>query len=140
GAARQVRYERPGEAELAAPAEEAVGDDLRPVLEEEVGRLPERYRTPFILCCLQGKTNADAAQQLGCPEGTVASRLSWARRRLRGRLTRRGVTLAAGGLAAGLAADAGASVGPRLVSGTVRAAVGFLTRDGLAGAGTSATV
>src|SRR4051794_14651098 len=73
--------------------------DLRPVLDEEVNRLPDRYRATFVLCHVEGRTMAEAARLLGCPEGTVLSRLAWARGRLRSRLTRRGLAPAAGGLA-----------------------------------------
>jgi RNA polymerase sigma factor (sigma-70 family) len=93
-AARRRRHERstPGRP-MAKPVEEVMWRDLRPVLDEEVQRLPERYRTPFVLCYLEGLTNKQAADQLGCPEGTVVSRLAWARHRLRTRLSRRGVAL-----------------------------------------------
>ncbi|MBX9622328.1 MAG: sigma-70 family RNA polymerase sigma factor [Gemmataceae bacterium] len=67
-------------------------------LDEEVARLPERLRRPVLLCYLGGRTTEDAARALGCPRGTVLSRLATARQRLADRLTRRGVTLPAGAL------------------------------------------
>lgn len=67
------------------------GDDLAPSLHEEVGRLPEKYRAAVILCYWQGLTHEQAAARLRWPVGTVRSRLSWARQRLRIRLTRRGL-------------------------------------------------
>jgi RNA polymerase sigma factor (sigma-70 family) len=79
---------------------EWVWRDLWPILDEEVSRLPERYRQPFVLCQLEGKTTQEAAAELRCPPGTVSSRVTRARQRLRARLTRRGVALSAGMLAA----------------------------------------
>jgi RNA polymerase sigma factor (sigma-70 family) len=71
-------------------------DDWRPILDEEIHRLPAKYRLPVVLCHLQGRTLADAARSLGCPRGTVAVRLMRGRERLRARLIRRGVVLSAG--------------------------------------------
>jgi DNA-directed RNA polymerase specialized sigma24 family protein len=63
------------------------------LLDDELSRLPDRYRAPLVLCYLEGLTNGEAARQLGCPEGTVWTRLSRGRELLRHRLARRGVTL-----------------------------------------------
>jgi RNA polymerase sigma factor (sigma-70 family) len=107
-------------AEATCPAERA---DLRTLLDEELSQMPERFRTVAVLCYLEGKTVEEAARQLGCPRGTVASRLVRARARLRDGLTRRGVAVSAG-MAAVMLARARASAGPPepLIFATVRAA------------------
>ena len=96
-------------------ASEAGWDDVRPILDEEIQRLPEKYRLPIILCYLEGQTNDEAARQLNCPRGTIATRLARARERLRSRLLRRGLTLSAGMLAAMLADNAMSATVPPLL-------------------------
>lgn len=94
----------PGVEPDATPAGSCDGPtaDVRAALAEEVGRLPEQYRTAVLACYAAGVPTADAAARLGWPKGTLLTRLAWARKRLRDRLTRRGVTLS-GGLAGALA-------------------------------------
>ena len=107
--------------------------ELRPVLDEEVSRLPERFRRPFVLCYLEGKTNEQAAAQLNCPLGTVLSRLARARDRLRARLTRRGVTLSAPMLAAVLGYHATAApVAVALAEAAVQAGVHYAAGEPVA--------
>ncbi len=65
--------------------------ELLPEIQEELDRLPERYRAPILLCYLEGRTHEEAACQLKIPVGTVKIRLSRGRERLRGRLIRRGL-------------------------------------------------
>jgi RNA polymerase sigma factor (sigma-70 family) len=86
---------------------ELIWRDLRPVLDEEVDRLPKKYRLPFVLCYLQGLTYEQAARQLGCPMGTLGSWLAQARQRLSSRLARRGIALSSGLLAGALVSYAG---------------------------------
>jgi RNA polymerase sigma factor (sigma-70 family) len=108
----------------ADPAEEAARHELRQVIDEEVNRLPEKYRVPFVLCHFGGRSNAEVARELGCPVGTLESWLVRARQRLRGGLTRRGVALPAGLFAAGLEALlAPAEVSAALVGPAARAAL-----------------
>jgi RNA polymerase sigma factor (sigma-70 family) len=104
--------------EAAAPAAESVDPDLRAVLDEEVARLPEKYRLPVILCYLQDRTNDEAARLLGCPPGTVATRLARARDRLRSRVARRGLGPCA-------ALPASAPLGDALAPAVCRAAAAF---------------
>jgi RNA polymerase sigma factor (sigma-70 family) len=97
--------------------------DLRPVLDEEVQRLPPKYRNAVVLFYLSGHTTEEAARQLGCPRGTVLSRLAWARERLRKRLIQRGVAFSAGALTASLMHEsASASAPASVIDSTVRGA------------------
>jgi RNA polymerase sigma factor (sigma-70 family) len=109
--------------DMSEPAalEQEVWHDLQPVLDLELSRLPEKYRVLIVLCDLEGKTRKEAARQLGCPEGTMASRLARARTMLARRLTRRGVTLSGGLLGAMLPAQAApASVPATVMCSTIQ--------------------
>jgi len=76
---------------------EGLGDvvrrELQQILDEEVHRLPEKYRAPILLCYLQGQTNEEAAALLHCPTGTIKIRLLRGREMLRKRLVKRGLGL-----------------------------------------------
>ena len=82
-------------------------NDVQAVLDEEIQRLPETYRSAFVLCVLEGKTLAVTAAELRCKEGTVPSRLTRARQRLQLQLVRRGIKLAEALLAAVSVAETG---------------------------------
>ncbi len=117
----QLRRRREQETPIRSP-DEATWHDVRPILDEEIQRLPEKYRLPIILCYLEGQTNDEAARLLNCPRGTIATRLARARERLRCQLARRGVTLSAGSLAAMLTDNAtSAAVPPLLLAQTAKA-------------------
>jgi RNA polymerase sigma factor (sigma-70 family) len=110
-AARRRAHERRAAERTAGPAApEPEWPDLRAVLDEELARLTQRYRAPLVLCYLEGKTTEEAARELGCPRGTVLSRLARGREQLRRRLVRRGLAPSAGLPAALLAGTAGAAV------------------------------
>jgi RNA polymerase sigma factor (sigma-70 family) len=113
--------------DMPQPAVEAEDSwrELLPLLDHELNRLPDKYRTPVVLCDLQGRTRKEVARRLGVPEGTLSSRLATARRLLAARLTRRGLALSGGALAVALSQEASASVPAVLTAHTARAAALF---------------
>jgi RNA polymerase sigma factor (sigma-70 family) len=112
---RRVRERALAEHQLPVSPDDHERRDLRRVLDEELGRIPEKYRAAVILCDVDGLTYEEAAARLDCPEGTVKSRLSRARARLRSRLARRG-------LAPGAMVPHVAAIHPSVVNATARAA------------------
>jgi RNA polymerase sigma factor (sigma-70 family) len=103
--------------------EEDVWREMRPLLDRELNRLPEKYRAPVVLCDIEGQTRKQAARRLGCPEGTLSARLSRARVLLAKQLARHGLTLSGGAVAVALSHNAASAGLPTpLVSSTVQAA------------------
>jgi RNA polymerase sigma factor (sigma-70 family) len=98
--------------------------ELKPLLDKELSRLPEKFRVPVVLCDLEGLPRRQVARQLGLPEGTLSSRLHTARRTLAQRLSRYGFALSGGALAAALTRRATAAVPSPLLVSTVKVASG----------------
>ena len=124
-AARRDRHERRADVMKPEGADLRDGwDDLQPILDEELSRLPAKYRDSIVLRYLQGKSNEDAAREAGCPAGTMSWRLAHGLDLLRQRLQRRGVAVPAAGLALALTEHA-VALSPALSAATVQAAVHF---------------
>jgi RNA polymerase sigma factor (sigma-70 family) len=105
---------------------EATWREVQIILDEEIDHLADRFRLPFILCCLEGRSRAEAARQLCCNMGTLSSRLARARLVLQRRLAARGVSLSAVlAAAAVLPESAGAAMGAALVKSTISLAVAY---------------
>jgi RNA polymerase sigma factor (sigma-70 family) len=93
-----------------AETERDWGRDLYPILDQQLSRLPDKYRVAIVLCDLEGKTRKEAARHLGCPEGTLAARLARGRGMLAKRLAANGLAVS-GGMLAGLLSEQAASAG-----------------------------
>ncbi len=105
----------------------AVWHDVQPLLDEELLRLPDKLRLPFVLCDLEGRSQRDVARQCGLPLATLANRLAAARRQLAERLGKRGVALSGGALAVAVTANATkAAAPPLLVAAAARLGAGAL--------------
>ena len=115
----------------AHPKEET-STELCSALDEELSRLPEKLRTPLALVYLDGRAREQVALQLGYSERTLKRRLAQAKRLLRSRLEKRGLTLSGALLAVGLSSQAGdASVRASLLHGTVKGATAFSAGKGV---------
>jgi RNA polymerase sigma factor (sigma-70 family) len=136
-ASRRGERERPA-AEMPEPAveEQGLSREAQSLIDDELSRLPEKYRAPVVLCDLEGKTRKEDARQLGWPEGTVAGRLARARTLLATRLSRRGLALPVAALAAVSAPTSAVSntirvaslfAGAQAATGEISASVAALT-------------
>ncbi len=117
--------------------------EIGPVLDQELSRLPARYREPLVLCYLEGRTHDQAAEQLRCPVGTVRSRMARGRDLLKRRLTRRGYAPMAAILGSGASLPsrlAIESIPAELLSTTVRSALASGTLRGAAAGAVAAPV
>jgi RNA polymerase sigma factor (sigma-70 family) len=125
---RRQAYERQA-AEMRSTSSVSVEtwQELQETLDEALRQLPEKYRVPLLLRYLEGKTQEEVARQLGCPLGTVRSRLARGRSRLKEVLERRGLRLSAAGLTTALAGSAAsaAAVPSLLLHATGRAALQY---------------
>jgi len=120
---RRVKERQAAAMSRSETTTEEMASVLLPLLDQELNRLPDKYREAVVLCELEGKTRGEAARQLELPVGTLSGRLTTARRMLARRLTRRGVTLSGAALATVLAPSiASASVPPTLLGSTLKAA------------------
>jgi RNA polymerase sigma factor (sigma-70 family) len=132
-AKRKARERQATEMPEPAVVEQDLWNDLQPLLDQELSRLPDISRVVIVLCDLEGKTRKEAARHLGLPEGTVGSRLARARVLLAKRLTERGATLTGGALAAVLAQNVvSAGVPASVASNTISAAGSFAAGHGAA--------
>jgi RNA polymerase sigma factor (sigma-70 family) len=116
---RRRAMERQVEAMPERPVEPQPTRDWLPLLDQELSRLPEKYRAAIVLCDLEGCPRREAARQLGIKEGTLSSRLAGGRQLLARRLTGCGVALSGAALAGSLVRG---SVSAALVNSTAQAA------------------
>jgi len=119
-AARRRRFESTPIEEAALSWARQPGDfELAETLDQELSKLPSKYRSPIVLCYLEGQTHEEAARLLKWPVGTVKGRLARARDLLRYRLARRGLAPFALAVTGSLANDASACVPRELLESTV---------------------
>jgi RNA polymerase sigma factor (sigma-70 family) len=130
-ARRRLRKTQNRAAPADNPAWNAAWREVQAILDEEIHRLPSKYRAPFILCHLEGKTRVEAAGELRCQTGTISSRLARARQRLQARLARRGITLSAALGATAVSQSATAAMPMGLAMATVRGALEFGNNAGV---------
>ena len=95
--------------------------ELLALLDQELSRLPDKYRVAIVLCDLEGKSRMEAARQLGVPPGTLAARVTRGRALLAKRLIRRGLAVSGGTLAAALTERATAGPATAVLLSTIKA-------------------
>jgi RNA polymerase sigma factor (sigma-70 family) len=131
-AARRRRHEGQAPARPSVyPTDELSWREVRTILDEEILRLPEKYRIIFVLCCLEERSRDEVARQLGVTERTVSNWLAEARKRLERRLSRRGVELTAVLAVSGVSLPSASALPPVLVASTIKAALAIVAGEGL---------
>lgn len=123
-ARRRLRETRSEPKPAPGPPDQAAWREICLRLDEELARLPHKYRAPLLLCYWEGQSQSEAADQLGWPRGTLKRRLERAREILRQRLGRQGLAFSAA-LLVMLAARSGAraAVPAGLVRRTLQAGI-----------------
>lgn len=119
---------------VASPLDRLTVAELGPILDEELARLPEKYRLVILHCCLDGKSRDEAARELGWKEGAVKICLERGRALLRKNLARRGIALSSVLITAHLASvGASAALPVRVTVTTVDAALKFAAGESVSG-------
>jgi RNA polymerase sigma factor (sigma-70 family) len=129
-AARWERRQSGEQPESSRPLDSLAADELLEALDEELVRLPERYRAPLVLCHLHDRTQDEAAAELGLSKATLRRRLARARALLLARLKGRGFTSPASLAAALAAASTGEAVAPALLATSLQLARSLGPADG----------
>jgi RNA polymerase sigma factor (sigma-70 family) len=114
-ARRRTRERQVNQMPEPAATEPEIWHALQALLDQELSRLPDKYRVAIVLCDLEGKTRKEAARELGVPEGTLAARVTRGRVMLAKRLTRHGLAVSGGGLGVILAQNAASAGVPASV-------------------------
>ena len=140
-ASRQRKTEQRADAMVPTdPSLDVTMRELQTFLDEELDALPEKYRAPLILCYLEGKTNLQAARELGWPAGSISRRLARGLELLRARLTRRGVTVSALALALLMSQEAAAAAVPAALVTSAAHTAALVATGQTAAQATSASV
>ncbi len=140
-ARRRTREQQGTPMPVPQAAEQDTRNDLQSLLDQELSRLPDKYRVAIVLCDLEGKTRREAARQLSLPEGTLAGRLTRGRALLARRLARRGLAISGGALAAAFSREAASAAVPISVLGsTINATSMFAAGQAAATGGISVHV
>src|SRR5262249_42707047 len=133
-AAKRKTHEKEAPVMERTEEADAGGSDLHSVLDEELSRLAAKHREPLVLCYLQGKTNEEAAKELGLPAGSMSRHLTRGRELLRERLSQRGVALSAGVFIPALAECASAAPVPaHVIENALRAGLSLASGQAAAG-------
>src|SRR5438552_7465329 len=123
--ARRVGREKRAAEERSMRSDDDSGwPEVQAILDAALDALPEKYRAALVLCYLEGKSHAEATEQLGCPLATLRTHVARSRKLLRERLTKQGLTLSTAGLVSLLLASAAPAAAPAaLTQATVQAAL-----------------
>ncbi len=131
--AKLTRQHKERQVSAMPPSDRAsISDDVLAALDQEINNLPEKYRAPLVFCDLQGLSRTEAAKKLRWPVGTLNWRLAAARAKVAKALTRRGMTLGFGGLAALTQSTASAALPTPLVMATIKAGMSLAAGGAIA--------
>ncbi len=133
-AKRRTKEREARQAERPGGPVNGAADGALERLDEALGRLPEKYRVPVVLCELEGRSRKEVARTLGVPEGTLSWRLAQAKKMLAKRLSRHRAALPAGAVAAVLShGTAPAALPASLLKSTAQAGLRLAAGRALSG-------